>query len=108
MKAAAAFVRGLAADGRIQSIAKLNVRLFGSLAWTGKGHATDKAVRLGLAGSEPDLVDPDEADVRWRRANQTRRLQLPSGGREIEFDPARDIVFDMAVTLPGHSNALKL
>ena len=107
MKAAAAFVQALAERDRIRDVATVNVRLFGSLAWTGKGHATDKAVALGLAGCVPDTVEPDEADALWERTRSTRRLRL-TDGREIDFDPARDIVFDMGVTLPGHSNALKL
>ena len=107
MKAAAAFVQSLAERDRIRDVATVNVRLFGSLAWTGKGHATDKAVALGLAGCVPDTVEPDEADALWERTRSTRRLRL-TDGREIDFDPARDIVFDMGVTLPGHSNALKL
>ncbi|MCI3950738.1 MAG: L-serine ammonia-lyase, partial [Burkholderiales bacterium] len=106
MKAAAAFMSGLAADGRSESISGLRIRLFGSLACTGKGHCTDKAVTLGVAGHAPDTVDPDEANSLWAAAQKTRRLQLP-GGRQIDFDPARDIVFDTAVTLPRHSNALK-
>jgi L-serine dehydratase len=107
MKAAAAFMSGLEATGRIDSISRITVRLFGSLAWTGKGHATDKAVTLGLAGHAPDTVEPDEADILWSRARETGRLQL-RGGREIDFDPARDILFDTAMMLPGHSNALRL
>ncbi len=107
MKAAAAFMRGLGERDRVRDVATLNVRLFGSLAWTGKGHATDKAVALGLAGCVPDTIDPDEADALWERTRSARRLRLPDG-REIAFDPARDVVFDMGVTLPGHSNALKL
>ena len=106
MKAAAAFISKLGADGRNESISRLCVRLYGSLACTGKGHCTDKAVMLGLAGHAPDTVDPDEANSLWAAAQKTRRLRLP-GGRQIDFDPARDIVFDTAVTLPRHSNALK-
>ena len=107
MKAAASFVSGLSASGRLHSVSILNVHLFGSLAWTGKGHATDKAVALGLSGCVPDTVDPDAADALWQRTQQARRLRL-AGAREIDFDPAHNIVFNMALTLPRHSNALKL
>ncbi|HJQ61691.1 MAG TPA: L-serine ammonia-lyase, partial [Burkholderiales bacterium] len=106
MKAAAAFMSTLGAGPRSESISRLSIRLFGSLACTGKGHCTDKAVTLGLAGHVPDTIDPDEADRLWEAACRTRRLRLPDG-QEIDFDPARDIVFDTAVTLPRHSNALK-
>ena len=107
MKAAAAFMNALAAEGRVGSIASVSVRLFGSLAWTGKGHATDKAVALGLAGHAPETIDPDEADRFWPYLCDTRRLRLPDG-REIDFDPAHDIVFDTTSTLLAHSNALRL
>ncbi|HUG63481.1 MAG TPA: serine dehydratase beta chain, partial [Methylomirabilota bacterium] len=59
MKAAAAFVAGLA---RRDDVARLTATAFGSLAWTGKGHATDKAMVLGLAGFLPESLDPDEAE----------------------------------------------
>jgi L-serine dehydratase len=107
MKAAAAFTRSLEAACRLASLSRVRVRLFGSLAWTGKGHDTDKAVTLGLAGYVPDMLDPDEADRLWERAREARRLRLRSG-REIDFDPARDVSFETAITLPGHSNALEL
>jgi len=58
MKAARAFVAGL--EGL--SAARYRVTLFGSLAWTGKGHGTDKAILLGLAGHEPETIDPDAVD----------------------------------------------
>ncbi|MCC7486041.1 MAG: L-serine ammonia-lyase [Burkholderiales bacterium] len=106
MKAAGAFLAGLAADSRYPWVAGIGVRLYGSLAFTGRGHCTDKAVTLGLAGYAPDTVDPDEAERFWQAAREGRRLRL-SGGREIGFDPARDIVFDASTTLPRHSNALR-
>ena len=58
MKAARAFMAGL----EDPEVARIRVTLFGSLAWTGKGHATDTAVLLGLAGHEPETVDPDAID----------------------------------------------
>src|SRR3984885_1745803 len=60
MKAARWFAADLAAVAG--SIARIEVTLLGSLAWTGKGHATDKAVMLGLAGELPDTIDPEQAD----------------------------------------------
>jgi L-serine dehydratase len=107
MKAAAAFVDSLVAAGKIDSVARIGVTLFGSLAWTGKGHATDKAVTLGLRGARPDIINPDDADTTWTAVRETRQLQLP-GGRNIAFDPARDILFNVATAWPGHSNAMKL
>ena len=61
MKAAAAFAAGLVETGAIDRVASLEVSLLGSLAFTGKGHATDKAVILGLSGETPETVDLDAA-----------------------------------------------
>src|SRR4051812_29198025 len=60
MKAAAAFMAGLDA----QQVARLSATLLGSLAWTGRGHHTDKAVMLGLSGLLAETIDPDDADRR--------------------------------------------
>ena len=62
MKAAAAFADGLAARGALNATASVVVDLYGSLAFTGKGHAVDKAVILGLSGEKPATIDPDQAD----------------------------------------------
>ena len=59
MKAARAFLQGLEEEGDLPQVARLSVSLHGSLAATGRGHASDTAVLLGLAGEEPEAVDPD-------------------------------------------------
>ena len=100
MKAAHAFATGLA-----EPPARVSVTLFGSLAWTGRGHATDKAVILGLAGELPDQVDPDRADALVARLAQERVLPL-GGQHPLDFDPARDIVFDTLAIPPHHPNTL--
>ncbi len=82
-------------------MARLKVDLLGSLAWTGKGHDTDKAVLLGLAGEAPDTVDPDHAKAILAEAREQFRLTLP-GGRTIRFDPATDIIFDTLSPTPQH------
>ena len=99
MKAAAAFVANL--PGQPSRIA---VRLLGSLAWTGRGHATDTAVMLGLAGERPDTVT---AEAARRIINDARgAYRLPLGATMIAFDPARDIVFDTEAEPPVHANTL--
>ena len=105
MKAALAFVRGLAAEGLLDRTERLRAELYGSLAWTGRGHATDRAVTLGLAGEEPATVDIDRAEVLLRRARDETRLTLP-GSRDIHFDPRTDIVFDTLSMPPRHPNTL--
>ncbi len=105
MRSALAFVRGLEARGLLARTQRLRVDLFGSLAWTGRGHATDRAVMLGLVGEEPATVDLDRAEALVRRAREQGRLTLP-GGRDIAFEPATDIVFDTLSIPPRHPNTL--
>ena len=85
----------------------LRASLHGSLAFTGVGHATDRAVILGLAGFLPDSYDAEKADVAFTAIHATR-LITPSGLPELTFDPARDLVFDYGPALPGHANGMIL
>jgi len=85
------------------TVTALKVELFGSLALTGKGHATDTAVVLGLLRQQPDSVDPDEVAGLVAAAHQIR---LPDG-RMVAFDAAADIVFLKQQRLPRHPNALR-
>jgi L-serine dehydratase len=103
MKAAAAFASGLVERGAIGRVAEVGVTLYGSLAYTGRGHATDKAVILGLSGIEPEAVDPDAADALVARVRESKRLPL-AGRRTIAFDPANAIVFDVLTPPPRHPN----
>lgn len=104
MLAAASFASAL---GPGRPVDRLRVELFGSLALTGKGHATDAAVILGLTGTLPDEIDPDEGTKLLAQVRERRRLTLPSG-RDLAFDPAGDIVFRPRETLPRHPNALRI
>jgi len=105
MKAGAGFTAALAASGDLAKLARLRVDLLGSLAWTGRGHDTDKAVLLGLAGEAPDTIDPDHAKAILAEAREHQRLVLP-GGRAIRFDPDTDIVFDTLSPTPQHPNTM--
>jgi L-serine dehydratase len=87
--------------------ARVCVELQGSLALTGKGHATPKAVMLGLSGAEPETLDPDEADAIVAAARETMRLVL-LGRQTIDFDPDRDIVFAYDVIPELHPNGMTL
>jgi len=84
---------------------RVHVTLHGSLAFTGKGHATDRAVILGLIGMLPDTLDPDDAE---RLEGEVRKLKKisPDGFADILFDPDTDLVFDYGPALPGHANGL--
>jgi L-serine dehydratase len=107
MKAAVAFADGLVETGAIDRVAAVEVALLGSLAFTGKGHATDKAVILGLSGQRPDSVEPDAAEALAAEVRETRRLKL-AGRRSIAFDPAAAIAFDTITPAPRHPNTLRL
>ncbi|HKN28711.1 MAG TPA: L-serine ammonia-lyase [Roseiarcus sp.] len=107
MKAAAAFAAGLAGRGELERVASVEVTLLGSLAFTGRGHATDKAVVLGLCGFEPEAVDPDAAEALVDDVRQTKRLPL-AGRRAIAFDPASAILFDVVTPATRHPNTLRL
>lgn len=80
--------------------------LHGSLAFTGKGHGTDRAVILGLVGCDPTTVDPDDCE-RIEAQMRTRREIAVDGLPPLRFDPAADIVFDYGPPLPHHSNGLR-
>ena len=81
--------------------------LHGSLAFTGVGHATDRAVILGLAGFAPDTYDATRADAALA-VIRAKHVVLPPGLPPLAFDPARDLVFDYGPALPGHANGLIL
>ncbi len=105
MKAAASFVSSL--GQRLSQVTRLRATAYGSLAWTGRGHATDKALLLGLAGCVPANLDPDHAESLFSEIKQTGRLPLPDG-RTILFDFATDIVLDQVTTYERHPNAMAL
>ena len=105
MKAAAAFVGGLDAEQR-KSLGRLKATLLGSLAWTGRGHRTDKAVMLGLCGLLPETIDPDDADRRVEAVAATRQLAI-QGMDSIPFDPADDIEFNRSEPTSVHPNTLR-
>jgi len=81
--------------------------LHGSLAFTGVGHATDRATILGLAGFVPETYDRGEADAELARLREEKRLR-PEGLPELRFDPETDLVFDYERKLPGHANGMIL
>src|SRR6056297_2846395 len=87
--------------------AGLKGSLHGSLAFTGVGHASDRAVILGLAGFTPEIYDRDAADSAMAQIRAEKRV-APSGLRPLAFDPEADLAFDYGPPLPGHANGLIL
>ncbi|MBL8760535.1 MAG: L-serine ammonia-lyase, partial [Phycisphaerae bacterium] len=106
-RAAQRFVETLRGRGVLGRVARVRCDLFGSLAKTGKGHGTDFAVMLGLAGEDPEACDTDAIGAMVEGIRARRKLAL-GGARPIEFDPATDLVFRFDVCLPHHPNAMTL
>src|SRR5580693_6886441 len=86
--------------------ARVETTLYGSLALTGRGHATDLAVILGLAGSAPASLDPDAGVAVLARITETRVMTLGGDGPEISFEAGRDIIWAGRERKPQHPNAL--
>ena len=107
MTAANRFVQRLRSEGSLGRAARVTVTLYGSLALTGRGHATDRAVILGLSGLKPACLDPDDGDRTVAVVAKVGRLVL-DGDREIEFDPERDFIWKPRERQPEHPNALTL
>lgn len=105
MKAARAFVRELGAGGMVDRVERVVVNLYGSLALTGKGHGTDKAVILGLEGHLPETVPLEEIEPTLERVRGEERLRL-GGGREIAFPVRESLVFQRMKSLPFHPNGM--
>ena len=85
----------------------LRALLHGSLAFTGVGHATDRATILGLAGFAPDTYDAEKAETVLAGIRETRTIDAPGLGT-LAFDPGKDLTFDYGPALPGHANGMIL
>ena len=107
MRAALIFVTRLQDEGVLSSVRRVRAELYGSLGATGKGHASDKAVILGLLGEAPDLVDPDSIDERLARIRASGKLLL-LGMHEIDFAEKTDLIFLRRQSLPFHPNGMRL
>ena len=106
MTAAARFLDRLDRAGRLSAARRVTVTLYGSLGLTGRGHATDRAVMLGLMGFAPATLDPDAGDAALARLSEDGTLPLGAGGPVVGFDAARDILWEGFTRLPRHPNAL--
>ncbi len=105
MRAAARFVDGLRQASSLERVQRVTVQLFGSLAATGIGHGTDRAVVLGLTGADPETVDVDAAFEQFDEICDTRRLML-AAVQPIDFDPGVDVEFHRK-PLPRHPNGMR-
>ncbi|ODU49885.1 MAG: L-serine ammonia-lyase [Lysobacteraceae bacterium SCN 69-48] len=107
MRAAARFVsHWLLENDVLDRTARIRAEVFGSLALTGRGHGTDKAVLMGLEGHWPNEIDPDIIPPALERIRASRRLRL-GGQHEIAFDEKRDLVMNKRQKLPFHTNGMR-
>ncbi len=106
MRAAREFALRLAAAGLLETTHEVVIRLYGSLALTGGGHGTDRAVLLGLSGEDPGTVDPDSMEPTLRRIRESGRLNL-LGLHEIPFDEPMQLLFMRAERLERHTNGMR-
>jgi len=107
MTAAARFLNLLHGAPGGQRAARLMATLHGSLAFTGRGHTTDRAVALDLLGYLPANLDLNRAERELAVLHENRLLR-PQGLPPLAFDPTTDIVFDYGLSLPGHANGMVL
>ncbi|MBY0395953.1 MAG: L-serine ammonia-lyase, partial [Thermoleophilia bacterium] len=111
MTAAVRLLSELAEAGRLAQVTRVEVTLYGSLALTGRGHATDRAVLLGLLGFLPATLDADAAEVALEALRATGRLPLGAAsstpGPEIAFAEAEHLLWEGMTRLPRHPNALR-
>lgn len=107
MRAAARFVsHWLQENDVLARTARIRAEVFGSLALTGRGHGTDKAVLMGLEGHWPNQIDPDIIPPALERIRASKRLRL-GGQHEIAFDEKRDLVMNKRQKLPFHTNGMR-
>jgi L-serine dehydratase len=106
MRAAREFVLALERDGLLNQTEQIAIRLYGSLALTGAGHGTDRAVLAGLEGADPETVDPESIDPLLQRIRSTGRIKL-LGKHEIAFDEPMQLLFMVHERLPRHSNGMR-
>ncbi len=106
MKAACTFARRLERLGLLEKTSRLRTTLYGSLAHTGRGHGTHKAVMLGLQGALPDRIDPDNIDAALEVIRSKGELLL-IGTYAIRFREKEDLLFNKREVLPHHPNGMQ-
>ncbi len=107
MRAAARFIeRWVIDNGDLERTARVRAEVFGSLAMTGRGHGTDKALMMGLEGHWPNEIDPDIIPAALERIRGEKRLRL-FGRHEIGFDEKHDLIMNKRQKLPFHTNGMR-
>ncbi|SDS48971.1 L-serine dehydratase [Formosa sp. Hel1_31_208] len=103
-RAAERWIQELKATNKFDKVEKITVDLYGSLSLTGKGHATDYALLLGLSGADPEYIPVESIDVIIANIKNTKSIRL-NNDRVLPFEISKDIIFNRKF-LPFHSNAL--
>ena len=107
MRAASRFVhKWLLENGDLERTARVRAEVFGSLALTGRGHGTDKAVLMGLEGHWPNEIDPDLIPDALARIRSSKRIRL-LGRHEVGFDEKHDLIMNKRQKLPFHTNGMR-
>ena len=106
MVAANRFLGFIKTHQAYQTVMRIRTSLHGSLAFTGKGHASDQAVMLGLMGHQADSIDPDAVSDLIDALHNHCQLEL-SDHAPVAFDPKTDIIFDYELALPHHANGMR-
>src|SRR5690606_33912925 len=107
MRAAARFVEHwLAEQGRLADVVRVRAEVFGSLALTGRGHGTDKALLMGLEGHMPNRIDPDIIPAALERIRREKQVML-AGTHPVAFNEKHDLVMNKRQKLPFHTNGMR-
>lgn len=106
MRAARQFVLKLEKEKLLDQVRTVKVDLYGSLALTGKGHATDLAILLGLEGETPEGIDPNEAQPKVAHIRSTKKLNI-LGKQLVHFDEPTQLLFHYDKQLPYHPNGMR-
>lgn len=107
MNAGKSFIDLLVSSGELPKATHIVVDLYGSLSLTGKGHATDVAIMMGLAGNSPQNVNIDSIAGFTQEVARTGRLPVAEGTHIVDFSPDKNILFH-AETLPRHENGMRI
>ncbi len=105
MRAARLFAGGLVDSGVLEQVNNVRVELYGSLAATGRGHGTDKAVALGLEGEDPETVDVETIESRVATIKDSGQLAL-AGRHRVGFHNRRELIMNKRKSLPAHPNGM--
>ncbi|MBB1158814.1 MULTISPECIES: L-serine ammonia-lyase [Amycolatopsis] len=105
MRAAKTFVDGLVEDGVLETVARVQAELFGSLGATGFGHGSDKAVLLGLSGERPEEIDTDTVPAKVAAIRESGRLAV-GGTHSVAFAEDTDLTMHRRKSLPAHPNGM--